>query len=181
MSAGTRSATGAMRDVFEDKKESLENYLNAFKINEGQNGIFVFLKGKTVGFDYVSLSSAYGNLHLKLLKSYAMDAVLQNDAKEYDVQESQVIDFIDRIKSSNAKSFDSVGYGMDFRFTGKGVIGSSLVWNDCVIHMACFKMDDTKLNDLRITGICQDTEEEWATGFTEIMTKNSRRLKILIK
>ncbi len=152
MAAGTRSATGAMKDIFTDKKESLDNYLNAFKLNEGQNGIFIFLKGKAVGFDYVSLSTAYSNLHLKLLKSYAIDAVLQNDGKEYEVKESEVIEFMDRIKNSNDKSFESVGYGRDFRFTGKGVIGSSLVWNDCVIHMACFKMDDTKVFDSRDTG-----------------------------
>jgi len=35
-----------------------------------------------------------------------------------------------------------VGYGKDFRFEGKGVIGSSLIWQDNVIHMAGFKVDE---------------------------------------
>jgi len=152
MVAGTKSATSAMKDVFVQKEDSLNDYLNAFKINEGQNGIFIFLKGKSVGFDYISLSAAYSNLHLKLLKSYAMDALLQNDSKEYEIKESEVDEFIEKIKNSNAKNFDSVGYGMDLRLAGKGVIGSALAWDNCVIHMACFKMDDEKIFESSDTG-----------------------------
>lgn len=140
--ANVKSSTGAMRDVFENKKESLGDYIKNFKFSPGQNGIFVFLQGNVIGFDYVSLSSAYETLHLKLVKSYAMDAVLQNDGKDYTVTEDQARQLIDKLNNSNVKTFDSVGYGKDFRFTGRGVIGSSLVWHDCVIHMACFKVDN---------------------------------------
>jgi len=139
---GIRSDTGAMRDVFEQKRESLEDYLKSFKCSPGQNGIFVFLQGEVIGFDYVSLSSAYETLHLKLLKSYAMDAVLANDGKDYNAPEEKAKKLIDKLNKSDIKTFDSVGYGKDFRLTGKGVIGSSLVWHDNVIHMACFRTDD---------------------------------------
>ncbi|MFC2145626.1 ARPP-1 family domain-containing protein, partial [Actinomycetota bacterium] len=140
--AETKSSTKAMRDVFEHKKESLDDYLKNFKFNSGQNGIFVFLQGKVTGFDYISLSSAYESLHLKLVKSYAMDAVLQKDNKDYNASEEKAKELIEKLNNSNLKKFDSVGYGRDYRFEGKGVIGSSLVWQDNIIHMACFKIDD---------------------------------------
>jgi len=74
-------------------------------------------------------------------KSYAMDALLQYGGKEYDVEPGKVDEFMDKVKSADSRSFESVGYGRDFRLAGKGVIGSSLVWEDAVIHMACFKME----------------------------------------
>jgi len=141
-----------MRDVFEQKKESLDDYIKSFKLSPGQNGIFVFLQGEIIGFDYISLSSAYETLHLKLLKCYAMDAVLGNDGKEYSVSEDKAKELIEKLTNSNIKTFDSVGYGKDFRFTGEGVIGSSLVWRDNVIHMACFRTDDADSIDSRDIG-----------------------------
>jgi len=150
--AHVTSSTGAMRDVFEHKAESLNNYLDSFKFSPGQNGIFVFLKGNVIGFDYISLSSAYETLHVKLLKSYAMDAVLQNDDKDYSVSEEKAKELIDKLTNSNVKIFDSVSYGKDFRFTGKGLIGSSLVWQDNVIHVACFKIDNADNIDVSDIG-----------------------------
>lgn len=149
---GVKSSTGAMRDVFEKKKESLDDYINSFKLNPGQNGIIVFLQGKVIGFDYVSLSSAYETLHLKLLKSYAMDAVLENNGKDYSISEERARELIDKINDSDVKIFDSVGYGKDFRFKSKDIIGSSLVWHDNVIHMACFRVDDDGSSGLKDTG-----------------------------
>ena len=146
------SSTGAMRDVFEYKAESLNNYLDSFKFSPGQNGVFVFINGNVIGFDYVSLSTAYETLHLKLLKSYAMDAVLSSDDKDYNVSEEKAKELIDKLTNSNVKIFDSVGYGKDFRFTGKGLIASSLVWQENIIHMACFKIDNADNNDVKDIG-----------------------------
>ena len=150
--AEVKSSTKAMRDVFKHKAESLDDYLKSFKLCSGQNGIFVFLQGKVIGFDYISLSNAYEGLHLKLVKSYSMDAVLQNEKKDYNVSEDKAKALIDKLNNSNVKTFDSVGYGKDYRFESKGVIGSSLVWQDNVIHMVCFKIDDTDNIDSRDIG-----------------------------
>lgn len=141
-SAGTDSSTGAMKDVFEEKKGNLEDYLNNFSTAEGQTGIFVFINGQTVGFDCISLSRAYKVLHKKIIKSYAIDALLENKNKDYNVSGGKAKDFIMKLEDANTKIFDSVGYGKDYRFKGNGVIASSLVWSESVIHMACFKSDD---------------------------------------
>jgi hypothetical protein len=147
-----KSSTGAMRDVFEHKKENLDDYIKSFKFCSGQNGIFVFLQGKAIGFDYISLSSAYESLHQKLVKSYAIDAVMHKDNGDYHASEEKARELVDKLNNSNLKKFDSVGYGRDYRFEGKGVIGSSLVWKDNVIHMACFNIDDPDNIDLNDTG-----------------------------
>ncbi len=41
--------TGAMRDVFEAKKNVLEDYLKSFKLQDGQKGVLVFIGGEVAG------------------------------------------------------------------------------------------------------------------------------------
>ena len=68
-----------MKDIFESKKEDIENYLKALPCLPSQKGILVFVNGKVEGFDIVSLSSTYKNIHSKLLKSYAIGSILDKN------------------------------------------------------------------------------------------------------
>jgi hypothetical protein len=77
--AGVSSETGAMRDVYEAKKKALEDYLKSFKLEAGQKGALVFIGGEVAGLDFVSREKAFGVLHTKLIKSYAMEAMLVGD------------------------------------------------------------------------------------------------------
>jgi hypothetical protein len=65
-----------MRDVFEAKKKVLDNYLKSFKLEASQKGVLVFIGGEVAGLDFVSREQAFGVLHAKLLKSYAIEAML---------------------------------------------------------------------------------------------------------
>jgi hypothetical protein len=77
--ADVHSGTGAMRDVFEAKWAVLEDYLKSFKLESGQKGAIVFIGGEVAGLDFVSREQAYGVLHAKLVKSYAMEAMLAGE------------------------------------------------------------------------------------------------------
>ena len=76
------SPTSAMRDVYEAKDNDLDDYINAFEVVDGQKGLLVFINGEIMGFDVVSRKSAYKDLHKKLIKSYALDALIQTEDKE---------------------------------------------------------------------------------------------------
>jgi len=71
------SETGAMKAVFDVKRKDLDAYLKAFISVPEQKGLLAFVDGEVVGCDYISLQSAYKLLHPKLIKSYAIDALLQ--------------------------------------------------------------------------------------------------------
>ena len=75
--AGVGSATGAMRDVYESKAADLDAYLKAFKCGRTQKGLLAMIGGKVVGFDVVSREKAFAALFPKLVKSYAMEAWLE--------------------------------------------------------------------------------------------------------
>ena len=76
--AGTVSETGAMKDTFVQKTAELEEYIKAFPYVRSQKGLLVFIAGEAVGFDFVSREKAFELLHPKLIKSYAMEAVLED-------------------------------------------------------------------------------------------------------
>ena len=96
-----------------------------------QKGLFVFIDGKIAGFDVLSLSSAYGKIHSKLIKSYSMDAIRSDSTRRemanpgrnrnagmesLDISIEQAKYFIEEIKDCNETKFKSAGLGYDYRY-----------------------------------------------------------------
>lgn len=143
MDADVSSPTGAMKDVFESKANDLNGYLDAFQYVPDQKGIFVMMNGRATGFDILSQSHTYELLHQKIVKSYAIDALV----RQAKITEIPSVDkaraFIEGASACDEKRYESVGYGYDHRFEGKMTVGSSLVYQEKVIHMAFFRADES--------------------------------------
>src|SRR4030042_5366578 len=135
------SRTGAMRDVYEDKKEDLEGYMEAFGYIPRQKGILAMINGRVMGLDILSLEPVYEALHPKLVKSYAMDALLQQRKKVDNGILEKAKTFIGEARQCKEEKFKSIGHGWDHRFEGKTTVGSSLVYQEKVIHMAFLRID----------------------------------------
>ena len=142
MAADVHSPTGAMREVFESRENDLRGYLDAFQYVPHQRGIFVMVNGIAVGFDILSLSSAYEVMHPKLVKSYALDALLQKKENADGASIDKTKSFLKEATQCEEKRYESIGHGWDHRFEGKTIVGSSLVYQEKVIHMAFFKIDE---------------------------------------
>jgi hypothetical protein len=73
------------------------------------------------------------------VKSYAIDALL----RQAKITEAPSVDkakaFIERASQCEEKRDESIGYGWDHRFEGKTIVGSSLVYQEKVIHMTIFQ------------------------------------------
>jgi hypothetical protein len=164
--AGAKLSTGAMKDVYEARADELEAYLKAFSYRTDQKGVLVMIGGAVMGFDFVSQGKVFALLFPKLIKSYAMDAWLGSRMKgkgkaadekhgegqargkassrtaDQDLDKAKAfMTFIDRC---GQKSYDSVGMGKDVRFDGEGIVGSALVVDEKLIHMAVFSTTDTE-------------------------------------
>jgi hypothetical protein len=141
--AGARSETGAMKAAYETKMDDLNDYLKAFALVPDQKGLIAFIDGEVVGFDFVSRESAYTILHPKLLKSYAMDAILQKTKLTETPDVTKAKQFIERAQKCKEKKYESVGKGWDYRFEGKSLVGSALKFGNKVIHMAFFVITES--------------------------------------
>jgi len=140
--AGVSSSTGAMKDVFESRLKELDEYLKAFKCVPNQKGMLVLLNGEIVGLDIVSREAAYKVLHAKLVKSYAMEAILQKKENAAKSKNDKAKAFIKEASSCGEKKYESIGNGWDYRYEGKKVVGSALLYRKKVIHMAFFRVTE---------------------------------------
>jgi len=143
--ADIESPTGAMRDIHEANKEDLDAYLEHFTLVPGQKGILVLVGGKVAGMDMLSRSEAFRVIYPKLIKSYIMDAILekQGKAKANPLETAQA--FMADILECQEQKYDSVGYGTDYRYEGGKIVGSALIHEDTVIHMAFFRITQAEM------------------------------------
>jgi hypothetical protein len=151
---GVPTRTGAMTDVYMAKGADLDGYLKSFELAAGQKGILVFVDGRPAGMDFVSREAAFGQLFPKLIKSYAMEAMLlterrksgrgKGDAEKALVKPTSEVarEFMKRAAACDEKKYESVGLGWSYRYAGPGIVGSALAFNDKVIHMAFFGVDE---------------------------------------
>lgn len=142
--ANVEAPTGAMSDVFESKAADLDDYIEAFTCLPEQRGMLVMVNGEVVGMDMLSRASAYEVLHPKLLRSYAMEAMLNPKKKAPKANPKKAEAFIASIKECEEKKYNSVGMGWDYRFEGKNLVGSALLYRKKVVHTAFFKVDEAE-------------------------------------
>jgi hypothetical protein len=135
--AKVSSPTHAMKDIHEARENELDACLEHFTMVPDQKGLIV--NGEVAGLDMVSQADAFKVLYPKLIKSYIMDAILEKSAKSKAPGLDKAKTFLDEIITADEQAYDSVGYGRDFRYEGKKLVGSALVYEDAVIHMAFFR------------------------------------------
>ena len=136
-----------MKDVFESREDELSAYVEAMKCASGQKGILVLINGKVVGLDCLSLESAYAVLHAKLIKSYAMEAILDAKKKPRPASLDTARLFLAQTTQCAEKKYKSVGLGWDHRFEAEKMVGSALEHDDHVIHAAFFPMTSAEKID----------------------------------
>lgn len=139
---GTESATGAVNDIFDSHADRLIRYRDAFHVIEGQVGMAVFIGGKFVCLDTFDSQESLSQLFGKMIESYALDALEQPGNKK-EVSAGAVESLLKKIASAETKAYPSAGLGEDLRLSGEGLVGSCLMLDGRIIHLAVFeKVED---------------------------------------
>jgi len=163
--SSTNSPTSAMSDVYKARDEDLRKCDEIFKPVANQIGLLVFIGGKPSGVDLVSRVAAYGKLHQNLVRSYALEALIESglpsqpstegpqstDPAQFTAQARQ---FLDEITAAEEHQFPSIGHGIDYRYRsgptpsrstpqhGSTICGTALVHENEVIHAAFFRLEE---------------------------------------
>jgi hypothetical protein len=141
--AQSHSPTGAMHDAFKACEAELNQCLDAFRPVPGQKGLLVLINGEVAGFDVVAGEDAYAKLHAKLVKSYAIEALLdEGQATDPTDAEAKARAFLQAAGEAKEQRFKSVGLGEDCRYHGERLAGSALVYEGRVLHAAFFRTED---------------------------------------
>jgi hypothetical protein len=159
----TNSPTSAMSDVYKAREEDLRKCDDIFKPVANQVGLLAFISGAPAGADMVSLAAAYTRLHARLVRSYALEGLLESGSPSQPdsatppppdpaVFTERARSFLEEIASAEEQQFPSIGHGTDFRYRTpvaatpgqqlSTICGSALVHQNEVIHAAFFRLEE---------------------------------------
>jgi hypothetical protein len=137
------SATGAMHDVYEQKKSSFEEFGKKIRPVRGQTGAAFLVGGIFAGLDLFDRPSTLKALFPKLLSAVAVEAMMsgpegKGESKTNRSPEERVRKVVEEIARSLFEKFEPVGVGEDWRYEGKLSLGKALYFEGDLIHFSAF-------------------------------------------
>jgi hypothetical protein len=137
------TATGAMHDVYEQKKSSFEEFGKKIRPVKGQTGAAFLVGGTFAGLDLFDRPATLKPLFPKLLSAVAVEAMMagpggKGESKTDRSPEEKVRRVLDEIAGSLFEKFDPVGVGEDWRYEGKLSLGKALYYEGNLIHFSAF-------------------------------------------
>ena len=138
---GAVSDTSAMSAMFDTCHVALDEFVAAFTPVERQVGAVFFVNGRAAGLELFDAPRTWRTLAPKLIRSYALDALDQEDGSVQSDSAADATALIDGLMSSRASVFPAVGEGTDVRFDGAGALGAALVTSERAIHVSAFPVE----------------------------------------
>ena len=137
--AKVHSRTGAMKDIFSAREKAMDEYMHAFPLQPGQQGILVYMDDQPAGMEFLSRPESYARIHEKLLRSYVLEALIDDEAPPARAAGAErPAEFIQRVLFAHDEAYPGVGLGTEHRLEGPDLVGSALVHEGLVVHLACF-------------------------------------------
>ena len=133
---GVNSGTGAMHDVFERRREQLDEVARAVQMCCSQVGMLAAIGGRFVVLDHVSEVEAFAALHGPLVQGYALDALEAADAAVPSIDDAR--EFIDLLLGAPCTPGPAVGLGEGLRFAFGGLAGTGLLCDGELVTLTAF-------------------------------------------
>lgn len=130
------SRTDAMHDIYETRRERLDEFADTVRLHDDQCGAVVAIAGRPVVLDHVSRSDVFAVLHAPLVQGYALDALEASDSEPPSTE--MVEEFLADVLGSRVSERDGIGLGREIRFTAPRVGGAGLVSGDELIQLTAF-------------------------------------------
>jgi len=126
------SPTGAMHDIYVQRRDRLHEFEGAISVHDGQIGAVAAIGGAVAVLDHVSRPDTFAALHGPLVHGYALDAL------EASTTEPPALDhveaFVASVLTARVSQRDGIGLGRDVRFAN----GAALVAGDELVQLTAF-------------------------------------------
>jgi hypothetical protein len=132
------SPTGAMSEVFARNKIRVEEFERAFSLAPGQVGVAYRIGGRQWGVDLFDHARTMERYWKKLLRSYALDAIDEEQEAEKPAEPEEVRRLFERVAAGTAFCEQSPGLGKDVRMTAEGLSGAGLWVEGRYVHFCAF-------------------------------------------
>ena len=135
------SPTSAMSESYDNARVDLEGMLSSFEIVDGQTGILIIINGEIKGFELFLNSEIYRAFHEKILKSYLINAKVENSTFTINTDEARLV--IENAFDSGFEERPSSGLEESYEFENSDGLGKAYIYEDTIVHFSYFK----KLNE----------------------------------
>ena len=148
-SVGVSSPTMAMRDVVEQRRDSIDAYVDALNYPEGSQGVVVAINGKFVALDVFDNASTLSTVWKRLITGYAVDAMTyrKEGNQVFNAQSAKSLLYL--FLDIECEIFPSIGIGEEWRFETDEFLGQALLANERCIHLAVFPGQEIDRNTER--------------------------------
>jgi hypothetical protein len=134
---GATSDTSAAAAMFEQRRASLDRFVETLQPVERQVGAVFAIRGRIAGLDAFDQPATWRRLMPKLLRSYGLDSVdhaVGGDGFSRPEPER----FLKAASLTKVDVFPAVGLGQDLRFDDGDIVGGALTTDRGIVHVAVF-------------------------------------------
>jgi hypothetical protein len=145
---GVESPTEAMSAMYETLSHRIEDYVKVFTPEPGQVGAMFAIDGRLTGLDLFDSPDTLRKLLLKIVRSYALDAIARIRSRTAPAESSAppslaaAQELLASIPGAVAATYPAVGEGQDVRLKGARLDAAALELEDRVIHLSAFQSTD---------------------------------------
>jgi hypothetical protein len=139
---GTESPTRAMSDSYEQRRQSLDEFVQALPATKDQIGAVFALNNRIVGLDLFDHPQTLSRLLPKLVRSHAMDALREAENVAAVTSKDAAQDFMNSVSNATPTSYPAIGEGEDLRLETKEIAGGGLEARGRLIHLCAFTEED---------------------------------------
>lgn len=134
---GVKSATGAMSDIYINRRDAIVAFERALPYPDGAVGAIVAIGGRIVSLELVDSPRTMRKLWGKLVRASAVDALTHPAGSPVDIK--RAVRMLHRPRLAQFEWYRTPGIGEDVRVIGNGVMGAALIHDGIVVHAALFR------------------------------------------
>lgn len=135
-SMGVESETASLTDAYVEAEEELLKWRDRFPLSEDASGLIVTRGGRIVGMDLFDSAATFGHLKDRLLDAYLLDSLQDGQPSRNTGLEPR--QFLGRVATSVRPRSPTLGEGIELEIEGAGLVGSALLYEDQICHLAAF-------------------------------------------
>jgi hypothetical protein len=134
-----------MRDSYEQRRQSLEEYVQALPAVKNQVGVAFALNNHLFGLDLFDHPHTLSRILPKLVRSHAIEALREPESVAEVASVNMAQDFIGEIGNAATTRYSAIGEGEDLRLETDRIVGGALDARQRLIHLCVFA-EDGELN-----------------------------------
>jgi ARG and Rhodanese-Phosphatase-superfamily-associated Protein domain len=140
---GCKSSTSNLSDIYENKKNDIDEFIKSFKSAKDTNGIAIFVHNRLLNLEIFNKEEIYDEYFTKLLKSSAFETINLKE-KENNLTESEAFyktnTFFDNMSDIKYEIHKGVGAGIEKRFETNDMTGFELEFDNNLIHYVALNL-----------------------------------------